>query len=306
MTVGGQLQQFSCAWQMLSTPEDILSIIQSGYRIPFTHQPPTVPPPLHDPQLAADEMTALDSEVCDLLMKGSIEETDQPGFMSHLFCIPKKTRDLRPVLNLRPLNAYIAPHPFKMETLESVCHLINKGDYLTSLDLQDAFHHVLIHPHSQCYLQFRWKGKQYQFKVLPFRLSLAPLIFTKVLRPLLQWAHKQGIRISAYLDDLLIVAASKEQSRKDTIRVQEKLTQLGFLIKMSKSQTTPTQRIDHLGYTIDTISMTLEVPGNKIRDIRWEANRMAQKGVATLCQLSSFIGKATVMLGAVFPARLQT
>ena len=33
---------------------------------------------------------------------------------------------------------------------------------------------------------------------------------------------------------------------------------------------------------------------------------MAQTGTATLRQLSSFIGKATAMLGAVFPARLQT
>ncbi|KAG0338596.1 hypothetical protein BG005_003677, partial [Podila minutissima] len=75
---------------------------------------------------------------------------------------------------------------------------------------------------------------------------------------------------------------------------------------MSKSQTTPTQRIDHLGYTINTISMTLEVPGNKIRDIRQEVNRMAQKGVTTLHQLSSFIGRVTTMLRAVFPAQLQT
>jgi len=131
-------------------------------------------------------MTALDAEVSDLISKGSIELATHSGFMSRLFCIPKKTGDLRPVLNLRPLNAYITPQTFKMETMEMVCRLINKDDYLTSLDLQDAFHHIPIHPHSCHYLQFRWKGKQYQFKVLPFGLSLAPLIFTKVLRPILQ------------------------------------------------------------------------------------------------------------------------
>jgi len=61
---------------------------------------------------------------------------------------------------------------------------------------------------------------------------------------------------------------TKEQSRTDTLKVQQKLTELGFLIKMSKSQTTPTQHLEHLGYTIDTTTMSLEIPGNKIRDIR--------------------------------------
>jgi len=127
-----------------------------------------------------------------------------------------------------------------------------------------------------------------------------------VLRPILQWAREQGIRISAYLDDLIIVAATKDQSERDTIRVQQKLEELGFLIKQSKSHTTPTQRLDHLGYPIDTQTMALEMTGSKIRDIRRLANKMAQKGTATVRQLSSFIGKTQAMLGAVFPARLQT
>ncbi|KAG0010049.1 hypothetical protein BGZ82_003716, partial [Podila clonocystis] len=81
-------------------------------------RPPTAPPPRHDPILAQDEMTALDAEVCDLISKGSIELATQPGFTSRLFCIPKKNGELRPVLNLRPLNTYITLQSFKMETME--------------------------------------------------------------------------------------------------------------------------------------------------------------------------------------------
>lgn len=54
-------------------------------------------------------MDTLDQEVSTLLTKGSIELVTSPGFSSHLFCIPKKTGDLHPVLNLQPLNVYIAP-----------------------------------------------------------------------------------------------------------------------------------------------------------------------------------------------------
>lgn len=251
-------------------------------------------------------MDALDQEVSALLTKGSIELATSPGFSSRLFCITKKTGDLRPVLNLRPLNAYIAPRHFKMETLGAITSSIRKGDYMTSLDLQDAFHHVLINKRFRKYLQFRWRGKNYQFRVLPFGLSLAPLVFTKVLRPVLKWARSKGIRIFAYLDDLLIAASSKEQAVKDTALVQDKLKELGFLVKLSKSQLTPTQRIQHLGFIIDSTKMTLSVPGDKIRDVRREASKMVNKGAATVRQLSSFIGKTNAMTAAIFPARLRS
>ena len=250
-------------------------------------------------------MEVMDKEVSDLLSKGAIEHAVGPGFTSQLFTIPKKTGDLRPVLNLRPLNQFVPEKHFKMETIQHVCHIINPKDYLTSIDLRDAFLHVPIHPSSRQYLQFIWRDKLYQFKVLPFGLSLAPLVFTKVLKPLLRWARRRGIRISAYLDDLIIAAKSKSRSLKATALVLDKLKSLGFLTKESKSSLTPSRTLQHLGFEIDTTTMTLKIPGQKIRDVRREASKLAHKGQCTVRQLSSFIGKAIAMTAAVFPARLK-
>lgn len=151
--------------------------------------------------------------------------------------------------------------------MKVVCNLINKGNYMMSIDLQDAFLHILIHSSSCKYLQFHWKGRQYQFCILPFGLSLAPFIFTKILKPVLHWACHQGIWISAYLDDLLILAKSFQQAEEATQAVMDKLSSLGFLIKPSKSHLTLTQTITHLGFMIDTKSMTLSVLKDKVRDI---------------------------------------
>lgn len=250
-------------------------------------------------------MVVMDKEVSNLLSKGAVEFASGPGFTSPLFVIPKKTGDLRPVLNLRALNQFLLTQHFKMETIQHVCHLINPKDFLTSIDLSDAFLHIPIHPSAHRYLQFHWRGQLYQFKVLPFGLSLAPLVFTKVLRPLLHWAWKKGIRISAYLDDLIIAAATKELSAKATRMVLLKLKNLGFLTKETKSSLTPSQTLHHLGFEIDTVSMTLKIPGQKIHNIRREASKMANKGTCTVRQLSSFIGKVIAMTAAVFPARLK-
>jgi Reverse transcriptase (RNA-dependent DNA polymerase)/DNA N-6-adenine-methyltransferase (Dam) len=250
----------------------------------------------------------IEEEILQLLCKRAIEEVSPHsyGFRSQLFTIPKKTGERRPVLNLRPLNKYVPRKHFKMESLKMACTLINRGDYLTSIDLADAFLHVLVHQSSRRYLQFAWDGRLFQFRVLPFGLSLSPMVFTKVVRPVLRWARRKGIRLSAYLDDLLIVSRSLQTARAHTRMVQRKLQDLGFMIKATKSVLRPTQKLQHLGFLIDTRDMTLTVPSSKIRDLRREASRLFRSASCSLRHLSSFIGKAQAMTIAVFPARLQT
>jgi hypothetical protein len=193
-----------------------------------------------------------------------------------------------------------------MESLKQVCTMINQDDYLTSIDLTDAFLHVLVHQSSRHFLQFAWKGHLFQFRVLPFGMSLSPMVFTKILRPVLKWARRKGIRVAAYLDDLLIVAKDRLTSGKHTKMVLEKLQELGFLVNRVKSSLHPAQVIQHLGFTIDSKSLTLTVPRAKVRDLRREASRLLHRQSCTIRNLAAFIGKAQSMTMAVFPARLKT
>lgn len=260
------------------------------------------------PTFSLHDQHFIDTEIQALLNKNAIEfvPRNSIGFRSRLFTIPKKTGDRRPVLNLKPLNKFVQQRHFKMETMKQVCTLIRQGDYLTSIDLTDAFLHVLIHPSSRRYLQFVWKNQVLQWRTLPFGLALSPYVFTKVLRPVLRWARRKGIRITAYLDDLLIIAKDYHTSQLHTQMVQDKLLDLGFNIKMAKSSLIPSQQLEHLGFIINTQLMQLQVPANKIRDLRREASRMLSKVSCPIKQVASFIGKAQSLLMAVFPARLKT
>ncbi|PVZ97514.1 hypothetical protein BB558_006523 [Smittium angustum] len=47
--------------------------------------------------------------------------------------------------------------------------------------------------------------RKYKFRVLPFEMALSPLVFTKILKPAIKWASKQGIRVAAYLNNLLVL-----------------------------------------------------------------------------------------------------
>jgi hypothetical protein len=69
-----------------------------------------------------------------------------------------------------------------METIEDVRHALRPGDWAASINLRDAYFHVPLHPSTRKYMCFGWKGRLFQFCVLPFGLSPAPKVFTSLTR----------------------------------------------------------------------------------------------------------------------------
>ena len=101
------------------------------------------------------------------------------GFYSRLFLVPKPMKQSRPVIVLSMLNNHLHVPSFKVETAESIRKSIRKGEWVTSIDLTDAYFHVPIHPQSQKYLRFQTQKKGiFQFRALPFGVATAPLEFT--------------------------------------------------------------------------------------------------------------------------------
>ena len=76
--------------------------------------------------------------------------------------------------------------------------VLQKGDFLCKIDLQDAYLSIPVAKKARVYLRFLWKGKLYQFTCLPFGLASSPGIFTKCLKPLLvlssgSWGASAGL-----------------------------------------------------------------------------------------------------------------
>jgi hypothetical protein len=250
----------------------------------------------------------LDQEVSLLLNKGAIEEIQPitPGFYSSMFVIPKKNGGSRPVFNLKKLNNYIqAPH-FKMETLQEVTKQIRQNNYLTSIDLSDAFLHIPVHVDSRPYLRLNWKGKTYQFCTTPFGLSLVPWLFTKLTKPILEWARSQQIRLSAYLDDWIIISDSATQATQHTQLVVQKLESLGWIINYSKSILKPQQSMEHLGFLLDTTTMTAQLPGKKLRDLRRSIQQILKNPLQSPRTIHSLTMRIQAATFALIPARLYT
>ena len=131
------------------------------------------------------------------MSKQAIEEaeTTSPGFYSHLFVVTKKNGTYRPIIDLSCLNRFIALDRFKMETTRTIRE---------SIDLKDAYLHVPIHPSSRKFLRFLFEGSAYQFRVLPFGLSTAPFVFTKLMVVIAAANRKTGSPVIQYFDGWLL------------------------------------------------------------------------------------------------------
>ena len=145
---------------------------------------------------------ALSAVVLDLSAKDAIKPASpDPGFCSRLFVTPKVTGGWRPVIDLSRLNRFVRLSQFRMETLASVLQSLHPGNWMVSLDLQDAYLQVPVHPDSRRFLRFCVGAEVFQFKALCFGLSSATQVFTRVMAPVSSIMHLYGFGILRYLDD---------------------------------------------------------------------------------------------------------
>ena len=242
-----------------------------GYRIQFRRRPPfsrqveqTI---VTDPARAL----ALETEIGTLLRKGAIRRIEsgasQPGFYSKYFLVPKASGGLRPILDLRRLNSFVKTLSFRMLTCTQVLSSVAEGEWFTLVDLKDAYFHVPIHPLHRRFLRFAFGGQEYEFRVLPFGLSLSPRVFTRVVAAVLAPLHAQGIRVLPYLDDWLIQATSRQQAVEDTARVVSHVQSLGFRLNWEKSVLTPSQQITFVGISLDSVSMVATLPPRRVESL---------------------------------------
>lgn len=233
-----------------------------------------------------------------LLAKSAVEVVlnhETPGFYARLFVIPKRTGGWRPVLDLSPLNRFLRPVPFRMETPHSVRMSLRPGDWVASIDLSDAYFHLLIHPSHRKWMRFAWRGRVYQFRALPFGLSQAPWIFTKAVLPLASTLRSRGIRLSVYLDDWLIKAQSCSQCRTDLDLTLSLTRECGFAINVAKCDLVPSQRFLFLGMLFDTVAWSVRPSDERIDRLAALIQSLSVQRLASARTLASLVGAIASM-----------
>jgi len=126
--------------------------------------------------------------------------------------------------------------------------------------------------------------------VLPIGLRSAPIIFTAVADGL-QWILiQEGINhLLHYLDDYIFLASSEEEANSQKSQFISTCSRLGVPLEMSKLEG-PATCLTFLGIEVDTISMQLRLPANKLSSLKLTLSHCLCLRVITKRVLQSLTG----------------
>ena len=304
--VGARLADFAPHWRSLLGNCRAIGIVEDGVGIAFQQRPQLTHQSIsfRTRYSRQDLQQAVDA----LLIKGAIERVTNVrslGFYSRLFLVPKKTGDLRPVIDLSTLNHHMVVPHFKMETQGSVRSAIRSQEWAVSIDIRDAYLHVPMHQAVRKYLRFVVNKKVYQLTCLPFGLATSPREFTKLLRPVVSLLRQQGVKLHVYLDDWLIRADTPEEAQLHAQTTIKVLQFLGWIINFEKSDLTPSQDFQFIGMQFNIRRFTAApLPKMRVKVQSVHQHWMANPNI-TARDLHRLLGMLVFMASLVRRGRLR-
>ena len=130
------------------------------------------------------------------------------------------------------------------------------SNWTTRIELKDASKssrmHILQCPYTRITNDFCALHGKTRLTCLPFRLSTAPRIFTKLLKPGMAYLRSKGVRSVVFLDNILLMGPTEETVQHHSALTLDLLEALGFVVNYLKSQLTPTRNIEFLEFQVDS------------------------------------------------------
>lgn len=136
-----------------------MAIVSSseGYKIQWSSTP--IPRKTKPLRLSQGDQEAVNAAVKQFMEAGIIERSPSQNkdYLSNLFTVQEKTKR-RPILDCQRLNTYIRCQHFNMEGIPALREIIEKNDYLTKIDLKDAYVVVPINESYRRFITFLHEG----------------------------------------------------------------------------------------------------------------------------------------------------
>ena len=197
-------------------------MINKGYVIPVLGKVQSVS--LRNNKSSRTRPDFVRKEIDDLLAKGAIVECNRAPKVVNPLTVAEKEGKCRLVIDLRHINKRLVNTKCKFEDVRCFC-----------------------------YTKWKEKLRYFKFVVLPFELTTAGLVFTKVLREMIKMWRGRQIQAVAFLDDGLQANRTLEIARQHALNIKGTLFSAEWIPHKTKSKWEPSRVITWLGFIIDLI-----------------------------------------------------
>lgn len=182
LNVKGRLRKHIDFWiNVLKARENVCNIIFSGYIVPFYELPESKYCKNNKSAIAHSDFVS--KSIQELLQNGIVVKVDQiPHVVNPLTVSVNAKGKEKLILDLRQyVNQYVVKYKFKLEGIKEALDFVHRNGFMFKFGLSSGYHHIDLHASMYKYFGFSWDNCFYVFSSLPFGLSSAPFIFTKIL-----------------------------------------------------------------------------------------------------------------------------
>ena len=211
ISVKGRLKNHVEKWEQMGANKFVMDTIRHSYKIPFLRMPDKAR--FTNNRSALCNTAFVTNSILELLLGGRNKKMGSPTVVNPL-SVYRRGEKKHIILDLCYVNTHTWKHHVKFEGWETFQHYLCPGCHLFDFDLQSGYHHIDTFEEHMTYLGFSWTAdsitETYCFCVLPFGLTSAEYIFTKICRVPVKFWRGNGIQIVLYLDDGIGTAQTYE------------------------------------------------------------------------------------------------
>jgi hypothetical protein len=312
-----RLPQFETAWRTATDDTFIHSVRQHGLALPLINGqwPDRFDCGRNNIKTENEEWTR--RAIHELVTHGAVSTWSEhvalglgtgsrPHMIMSLLVAPKagKPGKFRLIHDCRPLNALLEKWAFKMERLKDFVKELSERDLLFSVDIQSAYHHVEVMPRFRTLLGFTFDGVDYVYNCLPFGLSTSAFVFCKFTAITARALRRSGLvtALITYVDDIGgSIGQRPDRQRMDAIL--DLIRSFCWVLSPEKIFDSMVHRLQLLGFTLDTSTMTIGVPAPRQEKLQLTATHVLHFSQSlparSVCKLIGQIVSMQLALGLI-------
>jgi Reverse transcriptase (RNA-dependent DNA polymerase) len=150
-------------------------------------------------------------------------------------------------VDYRKLNAMTIKNKFQILIIDDLFDELRGASLFSKLDLKSGYHRILMHKDHIPLTAFRTHDGLYEFNVMPFSLSNAPVTFQSLMNSIFKPYLRKFILV--FFDDILIYSKDFITHLKYLHLTLQLLSEHKLHVKLSKCTFT-TNTIEYLGHII--------------------------------------------------------
>jgi hypothetical protein len=229
-------------------------------------------------RMTAPELKELQLQLEQLLNKGYIRPSMLPWGSLVLF-VKKMDEMLRLFIDFRQLNKLTVKNKYPLLRIDDLFDQLKDAKMFSKIDLRSGYDQVRIKDEDINKTNFRTRYGHYEFTVVSFGLSNAPVVFMSLMNGVFRDYLDTFVII--FLDDILVYSRTEEEHEQHLRMVLQVLRDHQLYAKLSKCSFYQ-ERIHYLGHIISKDGIVVD--HEKIESIReWSALR-------NVMEVRSFMG----------------